>query len=256
MSRPGRQHTSPPCEGGVGGGLRCPVCILPFGVDLPTPPQPPRPNCQGENEPSFRYNPVNGPFLDPFFSAFPKKADRPPVPAESVCTTSCRRGGPKESADGPAQLAAIPRPATPGRSTVLSTAESDPRARSIHPDLPAVTSIVLRPGESAKNGAAGAHRCLGWESLTNVSGISLRRADGPGSSVGGCAAPDGRNGLLDRLADDAGASPRRRPDNPWGADAAETRFEPRVKWAAAAAAIRRPPVPVPVPKRARQARRV
>jgi hypothetical protein len=82
------------------------------------------------------------------------------------------------------------------------------RARSIGPHLPAIPSIVLRPGESAKNGATGAHRCLGQEpfSLRSLGGrageggTARRRQPGgtgprpaAGSSARGCAVPGVEN---------------------------------------------------------------
>ncbi len=133
------------------------------------------------------------------------------------------------------------------------------RARSIGPAFPAVASIALRPGESARNGAAGAHRCLGGGRVFPLpllqtpppswgrAGVGGRRVTvSPGDPGLGEPVPAHRPAAAPcpalRTARRSGrrqceTSPRRRPDNHREPEPAATRLAPRGEPALPAAAV-------------------
>ena len=130
--------------------------------------------------------PIYHPVCSGFFSAF-GNGRRPAVPAGSVCTTSCRGGGPKESADGPAQVAAIPRPGPPGRKHTHEHRRIGP-TRAVDPPGPS-GSHVNRPTTRR----IGKKRCGGRAPLPGP-GTSPSPPSGGGPGWGAVAPPSARVG--------------------------------------------------------------
>ena len=106
------------------------------------------------------------------------------VSADSVRTTGCGRGGPKESVNGPARIVSIPHPCPPADQHTPGPGERTPPAPSNRSDLPESPSLFATIGRIGKGGAGGRPPLPGREGPRSCSASSLR----PGGPARACSA--------------------------------------------------------------------